>query len=185
MKRFFKYEFVYDNEVDDEEMILNVLEAFGTMEWIVAIDRGASDQPFSLTHRGFKAAHCFHNLLRNYFEGYWLVLRAFRHLQKKNYSEKDFIKKILGLGEKAIKLELIERPESVSKIMFGNALKFYAEMGLLEKKVDKEDGEDQSAEQYAFRGDGGQVQEYSRQISRFLRSPHFALHYPKETSQQE
>ncbi len=79
----------------------------------------AGDQPFILAHKGLRAAHAFHGLLQNYFEGYWLVLRAFRYLQKKPYSEKDFVKKVSDLGQKALKLELIERPEAISNIMFG------------------------------------------------------------------
>jgi glycerol-3-phosphate O-acyltransferase len=146
------------------------------MGLVVATETGSSDQPYVLTHRGMQAAHSFHNLTRNYFEGYWVVLRAFRYLHKKHYNDKDFMKKILSLGQKVLKLELIERPESLSKIIFGNALKFYAEQALIEKRVDKENDDEDAPELYVEAGNRAQVQELSRQISRFLRSSHFALH---------
>jgi len=176
MKKFFKFEFVYDNELGNDKMVAEVLEAFAAMGLVVATEQSPSDQPYVLTHRGMQAAHSFHNLVRNYLEGYWVVLRAFRYLHKKPYSEKDFIKKIIILGQKVLKLELIERPESLSRIIFGNALKFYVEQGLLERTVEKENDQENAQEQYVDTGNRALVQEFSRQISRFLRSSHFALH---------
>ena len=96
MKSFFKFEFVYDNEVSNEALIAKVLETFEQMGWLHRIS--GDDQPYILAHKGLRAAQAFHGLLRNYFEGYWLVLRAFRYLQKKPYTEKDFSKKVLSLS---------------------------------------------------------------------------------------
>ncbi|HOV87363.1 MAG TPA: 1-acyl-sn-glycerol-3-phosphate acyltransferase [Syntrophobacteraceae bacterium] len=172
MKNFFKYEFVYDNEVGNEDLVREVLDIFERMGLLHRME--SNDRPFLLSHKGLKAAYAFHGLLRNYFEGYWIVLRSFRYLQKKPYSEKDFLKKVLGLGQKALKLELIERPESISKILFSNALQYYLENGVIEKRVDVK-GKDRDQEWYADAGNRPLVQEYSRQISRFLRSPYFTL----------
>ena len=87
-------------------------------------------------------------MLQNYFEGYWLVLRAVRYLQKKPYSEKDFLKKVANLGQKALKLELIERPEAISNIMFANAVKYYLEKGVIEKRTEDEKGKERDQEFY-------------------------------------
>jgi glycerol-3-phosphate O-acyltransferase len=96
-----------------------------------------------------------------------------RYLQKDGFSEKDFIKKILGLGQKALKLGLVERHECISKIVFDNALKLYVEKNVIVKTVsgDKENEEQlhPGTESHAV------IQFYSKQISRFLRSPHFVL----------
>lgn len=173
MKNFFKYEFVYDNEVSDERMIEEVLQTFERLEWLHRV--GQDDQPFILSHSGLRAAHSFHGLLRNYFEGYWLVLRAFKYLQKRSYTEKDFMKKVLNLGQKALKLELVERGEAVSKIIFANALNYYLEKGVIEKKLEAEKGRDKEQELLTDAGNRMLVQDFSRQISRLLRSPRFAL----------
>jgi len=150
-----------------------VLDAFEEMGWLHPISQ--DDHPYILTHKGMKVAHFFHSLLRNYFEGYWLVLRAFRYLQKKSYSDKEFAKKVMSLGHKALNLQLIERPESVSKIIFGNALKYYLEKGVIEKKIGVAKGKDKDVDTYVDVGNRLLVQHYSKQISRFLRSPHFVL----------
>lgn len=173
MKKFFKFEFVYDNEITNEKLVSDVLEAFEELGWLLVSDE--EDKPYVLAHQGLRAAHYFHGLLRNYFEGYWLVLRAFRYFQKKPYQEKDFIKKVLSLGQKALKLELVERPESISKIMFSNALKLYLEKGVIEKNAGDEKGREKEQEWYVDAGNRLLVQHYSKQISRFLRSPHFSL----------
>jgi glycerol-3-phosphate O-acyltransferase len=173
MKDFFKFEFVYDNEINNEQLVDGVLGSFEKLGWLHRVSE--NDQPYILAHKGLRAAYAFQGLLQNYFEGYWLVLRAFRYLQKKLYSEKDFVKKVLNLGQKALKLELIERPEAISNIMFANAIKYYLEKGLIEKRREDEKGKERDQDFYADAGNRLLIQHYSKQISRFLRSPHFAL----------
>ncbi|MGC9965794.1 MAG: 1-acyl-sn-glycerol-3-phosphate acyltransferase [Syntrophobacteraceae bacterium] len=171
MKNFFKFEFVYDNELSDEKLVGEVLRIFEDLGFLHRIGEG--DQPFILAHKGLRASHAFHGLIRNYFEGYWLVLRGLRYLQKNGFTEKEFIKKILGLGQRALKLELVERPECVSKIIFDNALKLYVEKNIIVRNV----GGDKENEELLRPGTESRtrIQLYSKQISRFLRSPHFTL----------
>ncbi|SPF40746.1 Glycerol-3-phosphate acyltransferase [Syntrophobacter sp. SbD1] len=170
-KNFFKFEFVYDNELSDKKLVREVLQVFEDLGFLHRVGEG--DQPFILAHKGLRASHAFHGLLRNYFEGYWLVLRGLRYLQKNGFSEKDFIKKIFGLGHKALKLGLVERPECVSKIIFDNALKLYIEKSIIIKGMggDKEDEE----QLHPGKQSHAAIQFYSKQISRYLRSPHFGL----------
>lgn len=172
MKNFFKFEFVYDNELSDEKLLGNVFDIFEKLEFLTRIGEGG-DQPFILAHSGLRACHAFHGLLRNYFEGYWLVLRGLRYLQKNSFSEKDFMKKLLSLGQKALKLGLVERPECVSKITFDNALRLYVEKNIIIKSVGAEKENEEQLRPGPESRDSLQL--YSKQISRFLRSPHFAL----------
>jgi glycerol-3-phosphate O-acyltransferase len=171
MKNFFKFEFVYDNELSDEKLVEDVLATFENLGFLHRVGEG--DQSFILAHKGLRASHAYHGLLRNYFEGYWLVLRGLRYLQKKSFSDKEFIKKILTLGQKALKLGLVERPECVSKIIFDNALQLYIEKNVIKKS---ENGDKEKEVQLRPGTESrGSIQLYSKQISRFLRSPHFVL----------
>ena len=79
-----------------------------------------------------------------------------------------------SLGQKALKLELIERPEAISNIMFANAIKYYLEKSVIEKRTEDEKGKERDQEFYWDSGNRLLIQHYSKQISRFLRSPHFA-----------
>jgi glycerol-3-phosphate O-acyltransferase len=173
IKDFFKFEFVYDNEISNEDLVDKVLESFEQLGWLHRMNN--DDSPYILAHQGLKATHAFQGLLQNYFEGYWLVLRASRYLHKKAYTEKDFVKKVSHLGQKALKLELIERPEAISNIMFVNAIKYYHEKSVIDKKMEDEKGKERDQEFYTDAGDRLLIHHYSKQISRFLRSPHFVL----------
>jgi glycerol-3-phosphate O-acyltransferase len=172
MKNFFKFEFVYDNELKDEVLVQDVLDTFEKLQFLHRVS-GEGNQPYILAHRGLRAAHAFHGLLRNYFEGYWLVFRGLRYLQKNGYTEKEYTKRILSLGQKALKLELVERPECISKIIFDNALKLCIEKNIITKQVNGEKGKEE--ELCPGTESRAQIQYYSKQISRFLRSPHFSL----------
>lgn len=173
LTNFYKFEFVYDNEISQEKLVEDVLGTFESMGWLQRVED--EDRPFLLAHKGLRAANAFHGLLRNYLEGYWLVLRALRYLQKKPYSERDFLKKVLSLGQKGLKLELIERPEAVSNIIFANALKYFVEKGVVEKRAEEDKSKDKGQEWYTGVGNRALIHYYSKQISRFLRSPHIVL----------
>lgn len=174
MKDFFKYEFVYDMDTRDHQLAKQVLDVFERLGWLRSLEP-ADDQPYMLTHRGLMAAQAFHGLIRNFFETYWLVLRSLRYVQKKPYAEKDLIKKVLSTGEKHFKMALIERPESISKIVCSNALAYFVEKGLLERRLDESKGADKAVEKLEYCADRQAVQYYSRRISRLLRAPHLAL----------
>jgi glycerol-3-phosphate O-acyltransferase len=75
-----------------------------------------------------------------------------------------------------LKLGLVERPEATSKILFGDALKYYVEKGAVQKKAGDEKGKDKEQEYYSDTGDRYLIQYYSKQISHFMRSPRFTLH---------
>ena len=79
-------------------------------------------------------------------------------------------KSTIYAGQKALKLELVERPECISKIIFENAIKLCVEKNIIQKKVNGE-----AEELFPGTENRALIQLYSKQISRFLRSPHFAL----------
>lgn len=174
MKDFFKFEFVYDAEVTDYQQVRRVLDIFEQQGWLRRLEPG-EDKPYLMTHKGLRIAQALAGLLRSYFEGYWVVLRSLRYLEKRPYLQKEFVKKILATGQKMQKLELIERPESNSKLIYMNALQFYSEKGVVSKVTEKDKNKDKVLEFYQDAGDRRQVQYYSRAIGRLVRSPHFAL----------
>ncbi|MDY6909201.1 MAG: 1-acyl-sn-glycerol-3-phosphate acyltransferase [Thermodesulfobacteriota bacterium] len=174
MKDFFKYEFVYDMDLRDHQLAKGVLNVFEALGWIRHLEPG-EDYPYMMTHSGLHATQAFRGLIRDYFEAYWVVLRSTRYLQKRSYTEKDFLKKILDMGQKALKLELIQSPESISKITYANAIKYYLEKGVIAKSVDEGKKKDKVQERYQDAGDRRIIQMYSKQIARLLRAPHLAL----------
>jgi glycerol-3-phosphate O-acyltransferase len=168
---FFKFEFVYDADENLEDTIKQVLAYCLSQRFI--IEASSQFNTYRITHKGLKALSCFASLLRSYMESYWIVLRATKYLDKKPLSERDFLKKINSMGNKFYKLELVERFESISRITFENAVKFFCEKGVIKKSEKHENGK------VHVSYDNGNNQEtvsyYGHMIDRFLRTSHFTI----------
>ncbi|MFP3869492.1 MAG: 1-acyl-sn-glycerol-3-phosphate acyltransferase [Syntrophobacteria bacterium] len=170
-RNFFKFEFVYDAEDDLQETIGQVLSYFTSQGFIVP---GNNHQgTYRISHQGLKALSSFANLLRNYFEAYWIVLRATKYLAKKPYSERDFSKKVKSLATRLYKQEIIERFESISRITFENACNYYCEKGVIQKRDKVENGKKEIIYQEA--PDREAVAYYSRLIDHYLRISQFTF----------
>ena len=168
---FFKFEFVYDADENLEETINQVLAYFLSQRFI--IEASSQFNTYRITHQGLKALSCFASLLKSYMESYWIVLRATKYLDKKPYSEKDFLKKINSMGNKLYKLELVERFESISRITFENAVKFFCEKGAIKKSEKHENGKVHVS--YENGNNQEAVSYYGRMIDRFHRTSHFTI----------
>ena len=168
---FFKFEFVYDADENLKDTIDQVLSYFITQGFITK--ENSQENTYRISHQGLKALSCFTGLLRSYFESYWIVLRATKYLSKKSYSEKDFLKKITSLGNKLYKLEIVERFESISRITFENALKFFCEKGAIKKRENQESGK--ISVNYENGNNQEAISDYSRMIDRYLRTSHFTF----------
>jgi len=168
---FFKFEFVFNADEDLSATIGNLLSYFVSQGFIVAVDD--LEQRYRISHRGLKALSSFASLLRSYFEAYWIVLKSTKYLSKKSYSEKEFQKKINSLAARLYKQEIVERFESISRITFENALKFFCEKGAIVRREEVNDGKRQV---YYKEADDREVSSYySRMIDRYLRTSHFTF----------
>ncbi len=170
-KDFFKFEFVYDADENTTETISQVIDYYLSQGFITSLDN--QKNTYRISHQGLKALSCFASLLRSYFESYWILLRAIKYLSQKPYSERDFYKKINSLGNKLYKLEIVERFESISRITFENALKFFCEKGAIKRNDMRESGKRQI--NYEDANDREVISYYSRMIDRYLRTSHFTF----------
>ena len=168
---FFKFEFVYNADEDLGETINQVIAYCLSQRFI--IEASSQFHTYRITHQGLKALSCFASLLRSYLESYWIVLRATKYLEKKPLSEKDFLKKINSMGNKLYKLELVERFESISRITFENAVKFFCEKDAIKKSENHENGKVHVS--YENGNNQEAISYYGRMIDRFLRTSHFTI----------
>ncbi len=67
MKNFFKFEFVYDNELSDEKLVGDVLHIFEDLGFLHRVGEG--DQPFILAHKGLRGLTCFSRTAAELFRG--------------------------------------------------------------------------------------------------------------------
>ena len=170
-RNFFKFEFVYDADESVTETINQMIDYCLSQGFINRTE--GQYNTYRISHQGLKALSCFATLLRSYLESYWIVLRATKYLSQKPYSEKDFLKKINSVGNKLYKLELVERFESISRITFENALKFFCEKGAIKRS---ERGEGGKRQVYYEDADNREtISYYNRMIDHYLRTSHFTF----------
>jgi glycerol-3-phosphate O-acyltransferase len=162
LQDFFRNEFIF-SDVDPEAQVKQTLDYFDSRGVVINLDpREAS---YTLSASGLKDLAYFANLLFNYLESYWIVLRSMKYLQKKPRSEKEFLKRIQSIGQKLFKLGEVERSEALSEATFQNALKIFGEKGILLKKAPDGKG----ATTFSRPADEDAKEYYGRQLARFLR----------------
>jgi glycerol-3-phosphate O-acyltransferase len=159
---FFKNEFLFD-VTETSSQVDAVLDYFASRGVIINLDPQAAT--YTLSASGLKELAYFANLLYNYFESYWIVFRSIKYLQKKPRSEKEFLKRILSIGQKLYKLGEVERAEALSESTFQNALKLFGEKGIVLKKSPEGKG----ATTFSRPDDEDAKEFYGRQLARFLR----------------
>jgi glycerol-3-phosphate O-acyltransferase len=159
---FFRNEFIF-SDTDPEVQVKQTLDYFNSRGVLVNLD--PQEASYTLSASGLKDLAYFANLLFNYLESYWIVLRSIKYLQKKPRSEKEFLKRIQSIGQKLHKLGEVERSEALSEATFQNAIKIFGEKGIVLKKAPEGKG----ATTFSRPADEDAKEYYGRQLARFLR----------------
>ncbi|MEJ5301755.1 MAG: 1-acyl-sn-glycerol-3-phosphate acyltransferase [Thermodesulforhabdaceae bacterium] len=174
LKELFKYEFAYsqDERASDKE-IDRVIRFLELHKFIVRpLDEEENFSRYRLTHEGLRSVEAFASLLYNYLEGYRACLYGVKLLEKKKtILEQDITKKLLNQAQKMLSIGAIERHESISKVMYENALRFFEEKEIFTKKTQQEDqSSKRPPKEYFTLGENKHLASvYFREISRFLR----------------
>jgi glycerol-3-phosphate O-acyltransferase len=162
LQDFFRNEFVF-SDTDPEAQVTQTLNYFESRGVVIKLD--PQEASYTLSASGLKELAYFANLLFNYLESYWIVLRSIKYLQKKPRSEKEFLKRIQSIGQKLHKMGEVERSEALSEATFQNALKIFGEKGIVLKKAPEGKG----APTFSRPADEDAKEYYGLQLARFLR----------------
>ena len=162
LQDFFRNEFIF-NDADPEAQVMQTLDYFDSRGVVINLD--PQEASYTLSASGLKELAYFANLLFNYLESYWIVLRSMKYLQKKPRSEKEFLKRIQSIGQKLFKLGEVERSEALSEATFQNALKIFGEKGIVLKRAPEGKG----ATTFSRPADEDARDYYGHQLVRFLR----------------
>jgi glycerol-3-phosphate O-acyltransferase len=128
LKELFKYEFVYPDEDTEEKQRKRALAYFEHARHFGDAGR------FTLTEKGRRELAYFSALVANFIESYWIVLRALSSLPEEIYAEKDLIQRLARFGERLYKIGEVRRPESMSRLNYASALRFFEDKGLIVRK---------------------------------------------------
>ena len=121
LKRVFRYEFVFEEEMETPEKEVNtILTDFFQASLLVKSDVTAG---YSLTKPGFDQMTVWANLAKTFIESYWIAARSIIERQKGEKKRSDMLKSMTSLGQRYHRLGLIDHFESISQINFKNAIR--------------------------------------------------------------
>ncbi len=128
LQTLFKQEFPVDPEREPADLVAGALQAF--LNDAILMPHPSLADTYNLTSAGFRKLGLFAQLLHPVFESYLVVLTFLSQASKKDGTAKDRIRKIQARAQRMLKSEQIERPESISKVNFQNALEFFSSQGI-------------------------------------------------------
>ncbi|MET0595364.1 MAG: 1-acyl-sn-glycerol-3-phosphate acyltransferase [Polyangiaceae bacterium] len=130
LSRLFKFEFMFRADGTFEQ---NFAETLGEMiaagELMMTASGEIAPGPGHDGWSGEAWIDFYASVARTFLESYRVAARGLTLLQKGPASQKDLVKKALGLGERMFLAGEIERPEAVTRPTIGNAYLAFADQG--------------------------------------------------------
>lgn len=130
LKDLFKLEFIHEEGVSDQKMIERSLSFLQNGRHV---ELGSVDgqQLVRVTPKGREELVYFSAMLTSFLEAYGIVLNAVSHLKKKPEAEKEFLQRLRRTGQRLHKQGQVLRPESLSLLLFRNAVNYAREKEMI------------------------------------------------------
>lgn len=128
LQTLFVDEFSFDEDTTCEQHISTSLKAFVSEGIIVPTPNLAN--MYNLTSEGFRKLKCFAGFLNPFLESYLVALYYFETQADDQHDDKERIKKVQSIGIKMYRRQEILLKESLSKINYINACKFFMSNGI-------------------------------------------------------
>lgn len=136
LQQVFENEFIINLGHPEEEIHKNLM--LFLKQAIITPHPSLADT-YNLTSAGLRKLYLFAAFLTPYIESYLVVLKFYQKYASTSILEiKDYLKKIQALGARMYKRDEISRKESLSKINYKNAVKFFTTHGLTNPEEDGE-----------------------------------------------
>ncbi|MFZ7126933.1 MAG: 1-acyl-sn-glycerol-3-phosphate acyltransferase [Desulfobacterales bacterium] len=148
LRDLFKYEFSYDLEKPPEFHVRRSIKSF--IDDAVLMPHPTLPDTYNITAAGFRKLRLYAHFCRSYLEAYGVVADYLSQTPPEGLSASEHLKKIETHGARMLKRGGIELRETLSRITFKNALKFYNSRDIF--------GKDENAE----------LAPYVTRINRFL-----------------
>jgi glycerol-3-phosphate O-acyltransferase len=142
LSRLLKFEFIYRQDGFDK-VFGETLADLAAAGWLAESDGDVGPTPDGLWSLGLLAG-----LTRHFIEAYHCVARALRDMRQARHTEREAVRHIHTQGERLFLTGEISRREACSRIIYGNALRAFVDLGWLAPDGDRlrvADGVDASA----------------------------------------
>jgi len=169
LKRLFRHEFIFDDNVEDITEIEEIV-AYLKMRGKISVNDTEQDTKIVVRGMGRKRLERFAALTKNYIESYWVVVRSLHYLKKRALPAKEFLKKTMVLGNMLHKKGEIRRAEALSHVNYLNALRYLRERGIILEEHRKEKGDSKrTTKYYSLSTDKFILEAVRRDLFRFVR----------------
>jgi len=142
LKKLLWNEFIFDEHKDDADEVNEALIYLHERKMVVATER--DDQVYvEVKGKGSRKLKPFADLIHNYLESSWIVIRSCLYLKKNPLAKRDWLKKIMSLGDRMFKKGEVLRTEALSQSNYLNVIIFLEDAKLVttikDEKIDKKE----------------------------------------------
>jgi glycerol-3-phosphate O-acyltransferase len=165
LKKLLWNEFIFDENRDDAEEINEVLAYLSDRKMITSIERDGQVW-IEIKGRGSRKLKPFADLIHNYLESFWIVMRSCLYLKKNPQTKKDWLKKIRTLGDRMYRKGEVLRPEALSQSNYQNVIIFLEEAGLI--TAIKDEKSEKKEVSYALNENRAEMEVLRRRLFKLL-----------------
>ncbi len=165
LKKLLWNEFIFDEHKDDQEEVNEVLAYLDERKMIESVERDGQTM-IEIKGRGNKKLKPFADLIHNYLEAFWIVMRSCLYLKKNPLPKKEWLKKIMTLGDRMYRKGEVLRKEALSQANYQNVILYLEDADLIksfrDEKIDKKDVS------YTLTEDRAEMEVLRRRLFKFL-----------------
>ena len=165
LKKLLWNEFIFDENKDDAEEVNEVLDYLCDRKMITSVERDGQVW-IEIKGRGSRKLKPFADLIHNYLESFWIVIRSCLYMKKGPLIKKDWLKKIRTLGNRMYQKGEVLRPEALSQSNYLNIIIFLEEAELI--SVIKDEKKEKKEISYALTENSAEMEVLRRRLFKLL-----------------
>lgn len=119
----FKNDFAFDIDRNPEALVRQNLSAF--LDEAMITPHPTLPDIYNITAEGLRKLKYFSTFLKAYLESYWITLRFLNQNAEETTDPEDQIRRIIQMGNQMYRTKEIVRRESLSRVTYKNAIKFF------------------------------------------------------------
>ncbi len=146
LSRLFKYEWIYEERAEFENVFMRTVRYFATSEWIEMEEEDEEEVSITVATPA-QELHYFRRMVLTFLEAYAIVAGMLDELQDGRMEKKTFVNQAIKKGRKGYLRGDVIFYESISKPTFLNALRLLEDWGAVE--VQRESGRMRDTTYYA------------------------------------
>lgn len=165
LKKLLWNEFIFDENRDDADEVDEALAYLQDRKMITTLEK-EGEVFIEVKGKGTKKLKPFTDLIHNYLESSWIVIRSCLYLKKNPQTKKDWLKKIIMLGDRMYKKGEVLRPEALSQANYTNVILFLEDAGLIATIQDEKTEKKETY--YSLTENKAEMEVLRRRLFRFL-----------------